>query len=285
MRGLIVTADDFGAAPEVNEAVEIAHRTGILTSASLMVSGCAASDAVRRANRTESLRVGLHLVLVDGRPSSAPSLIPDLIGSDGRFRTDMATIGAEIFLLPRVRRQVATEIRAQFEAFRATGLSLDHVNAHKHFHLHPTISRLIVKIGRQFGMRAARVPAEPRAVLSAIEPPPISPITYFISPWVAILRRRFRRAGLLVPENVFGLAWSGQMTAGRVAALVGHLPVGLNEIYLHPATRDQFDGAVSGYGYAEELVALTAAGTVDAVRRTNVRLGGYADFASARAAS
>ena len=38
MKQLIVTADDFGAAREVNDAVEQAHRGGILTAASLMVS-------------------------------------------------------------------------------------------------------------------------------------------------------------------------------------------------------------------------------------------------------
>lgn len=39
---LIVTADDFGLTPEVNEAVERAHREGILTSASLMIGAPAA---------------------------------------------------------------------------------------------------------------------------------------------------------------------------------------------------------------------------------------------------
>jgi predicted glycoside hydrolase/deacetylase ChbG (UPF0249 family) len=51
MRRLIVVADDFGAAVEVNEAVEEAHRDGILTAASLMVSGPAAADAIARARR------------------------------------------------------------------------------------------------------------------------------------------------------------------------------------------------------------------------------------------
>lgn len=49
MKTLIVTADDFGAAVEVNEAVEHAHRKGVLTCASLMVTGAAADDAVARA--------------------------------------------------------------------------------------------------------------------------------------------------------------------------------------------------------------------------------------------
>ena len=51
----------------------------------------------------------------------------------------MAALGAEIFFRPAVQRQLEAEIEAQFEAYAATGLPLDHVNAHKHFHLHPTI--------------------------------------------------------------------------------------------------------------------------------------------------
>ncbi len=35
---LVVTSDDFGLSPQVNDAVERAHRDGILTAASLMVS-------------------------------------------------------------------------------------------------------------------------------------------------------------------------------------------------------------------------------------------------------
>jgi hopanoid biosynthesis associated protein HpnK len=285
VNGLIVTADDFGAAIEVNEAVEVAHRAGILTAASLMVTGRSAADAVARAHRTASLRVGLHLVLVDGHPASPPSAVPDLVGPDGQFRNDMAMVGAEIFLRPKVRRQLALEIGAQFEAFRATGLPLDHVNAHKHFHLHPTISALIVEIGRRFGMRAARVPAEPRGALALAEPGVTSQFDYFLLPWLAILRSRFDRAGLLVPQSVFGLAWSGAMNARRLAALLRHLPLGLNEIYLHPATSDRFDGAVSGYRHAEEFAALTAPEVIEAARETRARLGGYADFDMARAAA
>ena len=46
VKRLIVTADDFGLCQPVNEAVEIAHREGVLSTASLMVGGAAAPDAV-----------------------------------------------------------------------------------------------------------------------------------------------------------------------------------------------------------------------------------------------
>ena len=87
MRNLIVTADDFGAAVEVNDAVERAHRDGVLSAASLMVSGAAVADAVRRAKAMPSLRVGLHLVLVDGKPALPAATVPDLVDGAGNFRS------------------------------------------------------------------------------------------------------------------------------------------------------------------------------------------------------
>ena len=142
MKRLIVTADDFGLAPAVNEAVEQGHRRGILSAASLMVAAPAAADAVARAKRLPKLGVGLHLVLVDGRPVLPPAEIPDLVGPDGRFLADPFRAGVKIFRNPAARRQMEREMRAQLEAFHATGLALDHVNAHHHFHTHPTRGRL-----------------------------------------------------------------------------------------------------------------------------------------------
>ena len=126
---LIITADDFGAAEAVNAAVEEGHRRGVLTAASLMVAAPGCADAVARARRMGSLRIGLHLVLVEGRPLLSPSVLPDLVAENGLFRIDMARMGVDIFLTPRIRRQLAAEIEAQFAAFAATGLALDHVTS------------------------------------------------------------------------------------------------------------------------------------------------------------
>jgi chitin disaccharide deacetylase len=123
MKQLIITADDYGAAPEVNEAVERAHQDGVLTAASLMVSGAAAADAVARARSLPGLRVGLHLVLVDGRPILPAKSVPDLVDARGNFRNDMARAGAAMFFRSKVKAQAAAEIEAQFQAFAATGLA------------------------------------------------------------------------------------------------------------------------------------------------------------------
>lgn len=279
MRQLIVTADDFGAALAVNEAVEEAHLTGVLSAASLMVAAPAAADAVARARRLPKLKVGLHLVLVEGAPASDPAAIPDLIGPDGHFRTDLAALGADIFFKPRVRQQLEQEVLAQFQAFAATGLALDHVNTHKHYHLHPTVLSAILKIGPQFGLKAMRAPVEPRRVLARAAPGAAAPPAWVTAPWAAMGRRRMRRAGLSAADQVFGLQWSGGMTAERLCGLLRCLPAGLSEVYLHPAKAAAYPGSAPGYGYLEEFRALIAPEVAAAVRAEGVGLGGYADFA------
>ncbi len=278
MKNLIVTADDFGAARQVNDAVMMAHRDGILTAASLMVSAPAAADAVDRAHETPSLRVGLHVVLTDGRPTLPPAQIPDLVDADGYFRNDMALTGARIFFLPHVRRQLEAEIAAQFAAFHATGLPFDHVNAHKHFHLHPSIASAILKLVRMHNVRGARVPLEAQSVLAQVEPRKASPVAMLTRPFAKRLRARFARAGLRAPDQVFGLAWSGAMTGKRILGLIENLPAGLTELYLHPATDGAWPGAAKGYRYAEELAGLVAPEVVQAGRNPAIRLGGFADF-------
>lgn len=284
MKHLIVTADDFGAAREVNDAVEAAHREGILTAASLMIAAPAAADAIARARRLPSLRVGLHVVLADGRPLLPPSAVSHLLDRDGRFRSNLTALGVAVACSRRTRGELAAEIAAQFAAFRDSGLKMDHCNAHKHLHLHPVIAELLVCIGRRFGMRAVRVPLEPVRVLRQVEPRTSRTSAALTVPFALILRRRLRAAGLLSADWLFGLRWSGQMTRGRLLGLIRNLPPGLSEIYLHPATA-AFPGAARGYSYASELEALLAADVVAACRDSTLRLGGFSDFVDAASPS
>ena len=266
-KNLIVTADDFGAALAVNEAVEIAHCDGILTAASLMVAGEAAGDAVERARRLPALGVGLHIVLADGAPTLPPEQIPALVGADGRFPGDMLRTALAIACNPAARRQMEAEVTAQFAAFAATGLPLDHVNAHKHFHLHPLIATAILRIGRRHGLRAMRVPVEPGAGV-------------MLNWWARLLGKRARRAGVTVNDNVMGLAASGQFDAPQMAAALAHLPEGLTEIYCHPATADAYPGSAPGYRYRAELAGLIDPQVRAALLASGAEHGSFARFAA-----
>jgi len=243
---IVVSADDFGLSLEVNEAVELAHRQGMLSTASLMVAGPAAADAVRRARLLPELRVGLHLVVIEG---------PSVLGPP--FGSDQLRLGVQYYFSPAGRRRLQAEIAAQYRAFAATGLTLDHANAHKHMHLHPTVGRLLIETGRAFGLRAMRVPAEPPSLMRAcgVKQGSAARALYV---WTRLLRRQGARAGLLMNDWVAGIAWSGSMTKQRLLRLATHLPPGLGEIYFHPATRQTTELAalMPGYDHPVELAAL-----------------------------
>ena len=269
---LVVTADDFGAATAVNEAVERAHVEGILTAASLMVGGAAVEDAVERARRLPRLGVGLHVVLADGAPVLPAEQVSLLVGADGRFPADMVGTAIKIAFNPRAHAQMQAEVAAQFAAFAATGLPLDHVNAHKHFHLHPLILRVILNEGARHGLRAVRLPVEPGA--GALH-----------NLWARLTGRQLAHAGLVTNDRVAGLAASGAMDAVALTAALTGLQPGLTEIYCHPATADDWAGAAPGYRYRDELAALTDPVVARALATSGARTGTFADFAAERLAA
>jgi hopanoid biosynthesis associated protein HpnK len=272
LKRLIISADDFGAALEVNEAVERAHREGVLRAASLMVGSPAAQDAIERALRMPGLAVGLHVVLVHGRPVLPPTRVPDLVDANGIFFTDLVRAGFRFFFRPGVRAQLAAEIRAQFERFAASGLELDHADAQSHMHVHPTIFQLVSRIGREFGLRAVRIPREPFGGTRTVEP------------WLALMRLRARRAGIAYNDYAFGVNEAGALTETRVLDILDHLPNGVTEIFFHPAT-GAFEGADRGterFKWSGELAALTSLHVRDAIARNGIESITYSELATLR---
>jgi len=274
---LIVTADDFGIHESVNEAVEQASRAGILNAASLMVTAHATKDAVRRARMLPNLCVGLHVVLADGWSTLDAQLVPEIADSTGRMHGDMFRRGVRFFFKSAARRQLEAEIRAQFAAFARTGLTLDHVNVHKHFHIHPTILNILLEVGRDYGMPAMRVPDEPFwfAARSGVLPGLAQSL---LSPWIALMKHRLRAARVFHNDRIFGMAGSGAIDEAGLLAILARLPPGVSEIYLHPATRSgsAITPSMSQYRHAEELEALSSLRVRAALNAVAVR-GGYTE--------
>lgn len=283
-----MTGDDFGVSEAVNEAIEQANKNGILTTTSLMVGASAMDDAVARARRLPSLQVGLHIVLVRGQSVLAHNQIPDLVDREGNFSSHLVSAGVNYFFKSTVRRQLEAEIRAQFAAFRETGLPLDHVNAHNHYHMHPTVLGLIIKVGREFGLKAVRVPSEPfiqswRAAHEGLWRRLITAM--FLGPWAALVRWRLAQAGLQSNDHVFGLHDTGHMTPGHVLEVIANLPAGISEMYFHPATHKwpEMDPAMKGYQCEQELAALTSAEVMKALERSDIKKVSFSDLAAMRA--
>jgi hopanoid biosynthesis associated protein HpnK len=214
------------------------------------------------------LRVGLHLVVIEGPAVLPHAEIPDLVRADGEFPSDQLRMGIDYAFRPNIRRQLAREIEAQFAAFAATGLPLDHANAHKHMHLHPVVGHLMLRIGRRYGLRAIRVPTE--------QAPARGLGDRALRAWTRVLRAQARRAGVRTNDHVLGLHDSGRMTPALVQSLVDALPHGLTELYFHPAVAQDalIRRHMPAYLHREELAAL-----LETVVPPDVRLTSYSDVA------
>lgn len=280
MKQLILTADDFGMAKCVNDGVIEAHSRGVLTSASLMVNGTAFDDAERRARMTPSLAVGLHLTLVQGKPTLPREKIPDLVGADGHFATNPVGTGVRYFFQRALLPQIEAEVRAQIEKFLATGLRMDHLDGHLNLHMHPTVLMLILKLADEYKIRALRVPDEPWLPSLMWNGRGLATKTFHAMVFLPLRARtkpRLREADIRCANRVYGLLESGDVNEEYVLNILRVLPEGITEIYFHAARTPcaEFHRWNPTYQAEAELAALTSARVRDFIRQTGIELVTY----------
>lgn len=236
-RLLIVGGDDFGASAEVNEAVILAHRRGILTSCSLMPAGAAFGDAVRLARENPELAVGIHLTCVAGKSVLPHSEIPRLVDGDGNFPSDPAYAGLKYFFCKRARKELFKEITAQFEKCCLSGVRLSHIDGHCHLHVHPVVFGAALEIGQACGIRRMRVPEDDFFAAAPYLDSPFGKAGYALvfKLLARSMKARLRERGFGFPLKVFGNFLSGAMSGEYVLALLDRTPAGVSEVYFHPA--------------------------------------------------
>jgi hopanoid biosynthesis associated protein HpnK len=287
-RRLVVSGDDFGAAPEVNAGIIRAHADGILTATSLMVTGAAAGEAVRMAHEHRRLAVGLHLVLAQGRPAAPPAAIPHLVAADGGFRRAPVTTGLRYAFEWAFRAGAAElrrEIAAQLDAFGATGLRLAHVDGHLNMHLHPVVLPILLELAPRYGVRAVRLSREPLAAALRHDrrhaARKIAEGTVFraLAAWA---EPRLRAAGIATAERVYGMHQTGHVDEAYLLALLPALPPGVSELYCHPSlgVAPALAPFQPGYDHAGELAALISPRVRASVEAAGVELVSYLEVAT-----
>jgi hopanoid biosynthesis associated protein HpnK len=287
-RRLVVSGDDFGAAPEVNAAVVRAHRDGILTSTSLMVTGDAAAEAVRLAREVPRLAVGLHLVLAQGRPAAAAAGIPHLVTRGGDFRREPVTTGllyAWSYLFRARRLELRREVEAQLAAFAATGLRLAHVDGHLNMHLHPMVLPILVELAPRYGIHAVRLSRENLGAALRFDRRhagrKVAEGLVFLA-LAALAAPRLRAAGIVTADRVFGMHQTGHVDERYLLAIVAGLPPGVSEVYCHPSegVSRALAPYQAGYDHAGEVAGLVSPRVRAALREVGVELTSYAELAS-----
>lgn len=272
---IIVNADDFGCSTCINTAVIQAHHRGVLTSASLMVTGDAAEEAVALAKQTPSLAVGLHVVVAGGRAALSPSQIPHLVNGHGRFPDDPLRAGVLYFFNRAARQELARELEAQFERFAATGLSLSHVDSHLHMHVHPTVFGLLLPLLREYGATGLRLPRDDFWLAMDYDRTQAGKNAAWALAFGLLSRQclaHLNGGPPIVAERVYGLMQTGRMQEPYVLALLDRLQVPTAELYFHPSTLPE--GSSLGPN-AGDLATLLSPAVRRIIEERGIRLATY----------
>lgn len=277
MPELIVNADDFGRLPAINAAVIRAHREGVLTSASLMVTGDAVSEAVALAHEFPTLAVGLHVVVVGGRAVLLPDEIPHLVDGRGYFDANPVRAGLRYFFSPVARQELTREVGAQFELFVSMGLPLAHVDGHLLMHLHPTVFNLLLPLLRQHDVAGFRLPHDDLRLALAVRPRWWATKIAWATAFAALCRwarPRLHDSGSVATDRVFGVLQTGQMTETYVLRLLDCLDrrVRSAELYFHPST--EWLGEPYGPN-PQDLATLLSPAMRRKIERRGIRLTSY----------
>ncbi len=273
-----MNADDFGESEEVNEAVIQAHRKGVLTSCSLMVTGTAFENAVQLAIQHPQLTVGLHLVVVMGRSVLPPSEIPTLVNERGEFPDDPLTVGLKYYFSRQAQKELQKEMAAQFEKFQSTGLPFSHIDGHLHMHTHPVVFGAALKLGEQYGVRRMRVPQEELGLALRFRHEHVfrKTIHWFIFRWLArAMKKNLRIKRFSFVEKGYGTLQTGNVNTEYLLYLLRHLKAGSNEIHCHPALYKTASLSLSEKSHLAEYKALTDPKVIEFLKSSSIQLINY----------
>jgi predicted glycoside hydrolase/deacetylase ChbG (UPF0249 family) len=164
------------------------------------------------------------------------------VSSQGFFPDDGFSTGFRYAASHTVRRQLAREMRAQFERFASTGLDLSHVDCHHHMHIHPSVFDLLVPLAEQYGAKGIRLPRDELWPALRFDRREAGTKVLWAVLFGILCRRnlaRLRNHRLAVTDRVYGLMQTGRMSEAYVVETLRRLCVPSAELYFPPSTKPE----------------------------------------------
>ena len=230
-RRVIVNADDYGLSPGVSAGILEAVAVGVVTSVSVIVTTPDLDEQLRwLATAPRRPSVGLHLDLTAGVPLAGPRAVPTLVGRRERFHR-LPRLVTHALAGAIAAGDVEREMTCQLERLQRHGLTVSHIDSHRHVHALPGIWSVVCRVAAQAGIRWVRRPVEPafsrrpgrlkRLVLST-----------------ACRTATWGGAGAAATHvRGIGMDGSRRFTA-ELLAVLEELPAGLTELVVHPGRPD-----------------------------------------------
>jgi predicted glycoside hydrolase/deacetylase ChbG (UPF0249 family) len=238
---VIINADDFGWTESINEGIVDAHRSGILTSATLLANSKATLQAIQLAKDTPSLSIGVHLSYNIDPPLLPAGELDAIFLPDGRPKFSTPKLWLAATFCPKVRHQLYRHFRSQVEFLLGQGVSIAHLDTHKHVHFWPAVFEIVARLARDLNIPAMRIvrenPFDPgpknakaRAALCALS------WTYSHNARTA---KKYQR---ICPNRFIGVIQTGLWTKTHFCDIANTLTTpGLVEIMTHPGYTQGLD--------------------------------------------
>jgi predicted glycoside hydrolase/deacetylase ChbG (UPF0249 family) len=263
--------------PEISRGILRAHREGVVTSTSVL-GNCDDLPGVRALlAEAPGLGVGVHLALIGGAPVAAPEAVPSLLGSDGKLRTrgqDFIAAWAQRKIDPA---DVERELNEQVARIRDAGISIDHLDTHRHLGFLPAVGTAVETVARRHDIAGIRSAVESPTLAWATSPRR-GAIAGLLTGLAWMTRRQLgaRRHG---PQS-WGFVESGRLDEVRILEVIGRLSPGPHELICHPGETDggAADDGLGHYDRVGEIAALTSPKVRRALERRGVTLCRWGDL-------
>ena len=246
---LILNADDYGLCPEVNEAVEMIAAAGRLGGASILVNGKSFDQAINFLQKNQHISAGIHLNVIEGKPSAPINTVQLLLGSDHYFPGFRGLMQQWILHPVRVAKEIEAEWRAQIVRLQSAGIKISHADSHQHFHAFPFAYSIAVRLCEEYKIPFLRLPNEQRS--SSIRGASSLAIR------ASLMTARFIAPTSKIRHNdhFLGFERAGNYDLASLLEDVKSLREGVTELALHPSVRENYPYA-GLRGYSELLAVL-----------------------------
>ena len=154
MNNIIVNADDLGMTPGTNKAIFNGYDHGMITHTSIMANSDYFSEAIDGVLKRKELGVGIHLNLTYGKALHFNAVYND---AQGIFNLGYIKLLTLSMYNAEFLEAVEKEFEQQILRVIDTGITLTHLDSHRHVHLIPGIYPIVAKLAKKYDIPRVRL--------------------------------------------------------------------------------------------------------------------------------
>ena len=150
IKNIVICADDFGQTPAVSEGIIQLLVAGKINATSCLVNSNYWEDSAAKLKNIykESMQIGLHLNLTEGKPLTNVTCL-----QRGELFIGLSPLLIKAFTYRLNKDQIYQELKAQLEQFMTVwGQKPNFLDGHQHIHHLPIVRDVVLDLYREFDL-------------------------------------------------------------------------------------------------------------------------------------